>query len=86
MSIRVGDLDISVSTEVKNLMTQELYYQLKTLPLAHETEKFQRVIQGEFKEKLDSVVVDYYKVFSEHDVDVDITSDDYINLYLGKAI
>lgn len=84
MGIVVKDLDSNVSTQITSAMTDELYYRLRTLPLSHEVDRIKSVITDEFKGKLDGIVTEYYRGFAERDVDCLISTDDYVNLYLGR--
>ena len=85
MSIVTSDLDTTVRSQITDAMREELYYRLKTLPMSTEVDKIKSVVQGEFKNKLDGIVIAYYRAFSERDVDCQISDEDYVGVYLGKA-
>lgn len=84
MGIVINDLDSNVSSKITSVMTEELYYRLRTLPLSSEVDKIKSVITDSFKQQLDGIVTDYYRAFAERDIDCNISTEDYVNLYLGR--
>lgn len=79
MVITVSDLDKGVKEKVRSAVLVQLFKQFGTLPTDESSiDGVVNPMSGE----LDTVVKSYYKDMTEHDVDVNISAEEYRQVYL----
>ena len=77
MVITVKDLDKGVKTAIKDELLSLLLKEEKRLPLPTETDKILKVISVNVQEY-------YGEFFESDDVTVDITEEEFMNVYLNR--
>ncbi len=84
MVITVKDLDKGVKTAIKDELLSLLLKEEKRLPLPTETDKILKVI-GANVQQLKKIIEEYYgEFFESDDVTVDITEEEFMNVYLNR--
>ncbi len=79
MIIAATDLDKDIKTQISNIVINALFRKYSTLPM--DETKISDVVESS-KDALDATVKTYYRELSEHDVDVNIGTDDYRKVYM----
>lgn len=81
MVITVDMLDKHVKDVIRDKIMSGLFREYSTLPT--DTGRVDTFIgKGAVKEQLDDSVRNYYLAVAEHDVDVEISADDYRNVWM----
>lgn len=84
MVITVKDLDKGIKTAIKDELLSLLLKEEKQLPLPTETDKIIRVISANVQQ-LKKTIEEYYgEFFESDDVTVDITEEEFMNVYLNR--
>lgn len=84
MVITVKDLDKGVKTAIKDELLSLLLKEEKRLPLPTETDKILKVISVNVQQ-LKKIIEEYYcEFFESDDVTVDITEEEFMNVYLNR--
>ena len=84
MVITVKDLDKGVKTTIKDELLSLLLKEEKRLPLPTETDKILKVISVNVRQ-LKKIIEEYYgEFFESYDVTVDITEEEFMNVYLNR--
>ena len=84
MVITVKDLDKGVKTAIKDELLSLLLKEGKWLPLPTETDKILKVISVNVQQ-LKKIIEEYYgEFFESDDVTVDITEEEFMNVYLNR--
>lgn len=84
MVITVKDLDKGVKTAIKDELLSLLLKEEKRLPLPAETDKILKVISANVQQ-LKKIIEEYYgEFFESDDVTVDITEEEFMNVYLNR--
>jgi hypothetical protein len=84
MVITVKDLDKGVKTAIKDELLSLLLKEEKWLPLPTETDKILKVISANVQQ-LKKIIEEYYgEFFESDDVTVDITEEEFMNVYLNR--
>lgn len=84
MVITVKDLDKGVKTAIKDELLSLLLKEGKRLPLPTETDKILKVISVNVQQ-LKKIIEEYYgEFFESDDVTVDITEEEFMNVYLNR--
>lgn len=84
MVITVKDLDKGVKTAIKDELLSLLLKEEKRLPLPTETDKILKVISANVQQ-LKNIIEEYYgEFFESDDVTVDITEEEFMNVYLNR--
>lgn len=85
MVVTANDLDKGVKTSLRDEILKRLLKRDRSLPLPSETAKISEVITGDTMHILEGIIKDYYREFFEsNDVSVQLTKDDYLNIYLNR--
>lgn len=85
MVVTANDLDKGVKTNLRDEILTRLLKKDRALPLPSETAKISEVITGDTMHVLEEIIKDYYREFFESsDVSVQLTKDDYLNIYLNR--
>lgn len=83
MKVSVSDLDRGAKCHIRDIILDKLFKTYHSLPLPGETDKIKDILTSDVIEQLEQAVRDYYKVFSERSgLDVNISQDDYLRIYL----
>lgn len=84
MVITVKDLDKGVKTAIKDELLSLLLKEEKRLPLPTETDKILKVISVNVQQ-FKKIIEEYYgEFFESDDVTVDITEEEFMNVYLNR--
>lgn len=84
MVITVKDLDKGVKTAIKDELLSLLLKEEKRLPLPTEIDKILKVISANVQQ-LKKIIEEYYgEFFESDDVTVDITEEEFMNVYLNR--
>lgn len=85
MVVTANDLDKGVKASLRDEILKRLLERDRSLPLPSETAKISEVITGDTMHILEGIIKDYYREFFESsDVSVQLTKDDYLNIYLNR--
>lgn len=85
MVVTANDLDKGVKTSLRDEILKRLLKRDRSLPLPSETAKISEVITGDTIHILEGIIKDYYREFFESsDISVQLTKDDYLNIYLNR--
>lgn len=84
MVITVKDLDKGVKTAIKDELLSLLLKEEKRLPLPTQTDEILKVISANVQQ-LKKIIEEYYgEFFESDDVTVDITEEEFMNVYLNR--
>lgn len=84
MIIAVNDLDRGIKDQLSSSITTGLFKKYSTLPT--EQEKISDLVStASVKEDLDNQVKQYYREVAERDVSVNISTGDYVKVYMKQV-
>lgn len=85
MVVTARDLDDVVKGSLRTSITQKLLGNYGMIPVSNDTEKIKEVIGASgVKEHLNSVIVAYYNNIIDEDINVVISADEMMRIYLHK--
>ena len=80
MRIKVEDLDNTIKAKILDIIREQSLMEYRTLPMASDTDAIRAIVE-KAKDKCVKAIQEYYRVFSERDIECVISTEDYIKIY-----
>ena len=80
MRIKVEDLDNTIKAKILDILREQSLMEYRTLPMASDTDTIRAIVE-KAKDKCVKAIQEYYRVFSERDIECVISTEDYIKIY-----